>query len=144
MNNKKFGIESFGQAARYWALACAIVGMWPGMGLARVQGVWDTTALTRIDVTAIAAPGLKPEHIVDISDGTYTFANNGQFRAFTINGKWQQKKNQYTVAIDKAGLERQFKEALQANEPAIVIHQLTLRSRNLTGCENVALIDESR
>lgn len=105
----------------------------PCKGFADVTGVWDTTALTRIDVTPIRAPGLQPGHRVKIYDGNYTFDADTGFNADDIHGTWKQSKKQYTVKINRANLESQFRSSLEENSPGIFIRELRLVKSSLTG-----------
>jgi len=152
--NNKIELKLFKLRGRYWLLACALSGLLPGVGQADVYDTsWDVTGVSRIDVTAIRAPGMIPKHNVNIFDDTYTFAPSG-FTSYGVddgnNGTktiindayWSQKitkkQKQYTVklnAVDALALENQFKENLQADEPGIVIYQIKLISGKLTGVE---------
>lgn len=135
MNHKNAGIKSSNSVAKNWILAIAIAGLLPGMAMAEVAGVWDTTALTRIDVTPIKAPGLIPEHSVEISEGNYNFNAGNSFNAADINGTWKQRKNQYTVTVNRSELESQFRTSLQTNDPNILINQLKLVKSSFSGYE---------
>jgi hypothetical protein len=115
----------------YGILATAITVL-PCTGWADVTGGWDTTALTRIDVTPIKAPGLQPEHRVEINDGSYTFDADFGFSAGDIQGRWQQRKSKYTVNVNRANLESQFRKSLEENSPGIIVTVKLLKS-SLTG-----------
>ncbi len=115
----------------YGILATAIAVL-PCTGWADVTGGWDTTALTRIDVTPIKAPGLQPEHRVEIYDGSYTFDGDFGFSAGDIQGRWQQRKTKYTVNVNRANLESQFRESLEENSPGIDV-KVKLLKITLTG-----------
>jgi hypothetical protein len=115
----------------YGILATAIAVL-PCTGWADVTGGWDTTALTRIDVTPIKAPGLQPEHRVEIYDGSYTFDADFGFSAGDIQGRWQQRKTKYTVNVNRANLESQFRESLEENSPGIDV-KVKLLKITLTG-----------
>ncbi len=106
-----------------------------GMSHAQVSGDWDTTALTRIDVIPLDAPGLIPEHTVDTSKGIYQFAVNGEFNAGDIAGVWRQRTNQYTVKVDRSQLENQFRDSIQENDLDVIIHQLKLVKSSFSGME---------
>jgi hypothetical protein len=154
MNNKNTTIKKPGAAVRQWVWVCTVAALLPGVGRSDVSDtVWDVTGVSRIDVTAIKAPGLIPGHTVDIFDDSYTFAPSG-FKTigvddgnggttFIINDAyWTQKitkkQTQYTVKLDQVdalALENQFKETLKKNDPTIVIYQLKLLSGKLTGYE---------
>ncbi|KJV07226.1 hypothetical protein [Methylocucumis oryzae] len=99
---------------------------------ARVQGQWDTTTLSRIDVTAINAPHLTPEHYVDIADGTYHFWSNAQFTAGEIKGRWQESNNKYSVTVNKSWLEQQFINRLESN-PGVFVNEVTLLQSSFSG-----------
>lgn len=154
MNNKNTVIKKPGAARRPWILACAMAGLLPGVGRADVYDTaWDVTGVSRIDVTAIKAPGLIPEHTVNIFDDSYTFAPSG-FQTFGVkdghgvttfiinDAYWSEKitrkQTQYTVKLDQVdalALENQFKKTLKEQEPTIDIYQLKLLSSKLTGYE---------
>lgn len=115
-------------------LLCGILWLLPGISQARITGIWNTTALTRVDITAIRAPGLIPEHTVDIADGSYEFGNYGDFNAGDISGFWQQKRNQYSIAVNRYALEDQFRTSLEQT-PGLIVNQVKLLKIKLTGNE---------
>lgn len=119
---------------RTLTLIFTLAGLSPGLVQARVTGVWDTTGLTRIDIAPINAPGLRPEHIVEIADGSYTFGKQGGFRAGDISGRWQQRKTQYTIRVNRLALENQFREGLEQT-PGLIVNRVKLLKSNLSGNE---------
>ena len=118
----------------YGILATAIAVL-PCTGWADVTGGWDTTALTRIDVTPIKAPGLQPAHKVEIYDGSYNFDGDFGFSAGDIQGRWQQRKTKYSVNVNRANLESQFRASLEQSSSGIFINELKLVKSSLTGNE---------
>jgi hypothetical protein len=116
-----------------YGILATTIAVLPCTGWTDVTGRWDTTALTRIDVTPIKAPGLRPEHRVEIYDGSYTFDGDFGFSAGDIQGRWQQRKSKYTVDVNRANLESQFRKSLEENSPGIYIKELKLVKRSLTG-----------
>lgn len=119
---------------RTLTLIFTLAALSPGLVQARVTGVWDTTGLTRIDIAPINAPGLRPEHIVEIADGSYTFGKQGAFRAGDISGRWQQRKTQYTIRVNRLALENQFREGLEQT-PGLIVNRVKLLKSNLSGNE---------
>lgn len=133
--NNKITTKAYGMTGRR-ACASVVAGLLQFNGLAwakDVSGVWDVTVITRTDVVPIKAPGLIPEHTVSITDDTYTFSGDGSFTSFGVDGWWTQRKSQYTVSLNAMDLESQFRDSLQQAEPGIVIYQLKLLSRKLSG-----------
>lgn len=122
------------RVSRILTLIVAIAGTLPSVTQAQVNGVWDTTALTRIDITAIKAPGLIPEHSIEIADGHYDFGDDGRFSAGDIDGFWRQKQRQYSVAIDRLALERLFREALEQT-PGLIVNQVKLLKGKIAGTQ---------
>lgn len=121
-----------------WPKALALGGMMLFSSLAAawdVSGNWNVTVLTRTDVVPIKAPGLIPEHTVAIADDTYTFYDDGAFSTYGVEGWWTQRKSQYSISVNAMDLENQFRQSLRDAEPGIVIHQLKLLSRKLSGNE---------
>jgi len=108
--------------------------LYSGMVQARVTGNWNTTALTRIDVTAIDAPGLTPTHVVEIADGGYRFKTTGGFVAGEIKGSWQEIDNQYTVTVYRAYLEEQFRLKLE-KIPGMIVNDIDLVKSSFQGSE---------
>jgi hypothetical protein len=106
MQKKKFLISGLG--------ILPVICLLPTLVCAQVTGVWNTTALTRLDVTAIKAPGLKAEHTVDIADSTYSYRIDGSFVAGDITGSWIQNKLQYTIKVNKLILENVYRQMLEA------------------------------
>ncbi len=135
MNHKYRGIKLFRVVAKPWVLTCAIAGFCADTALADLAGAWKTTALSRVDVTPINAPGLIPEHRVAVYDGQYTFYDDGSFNAEQIDSTWRQKKKQYTVKVNRFSLENQFRESLRAEAPGIEIRHLKLVKSSFTGYE---------
>lgn len=119
-------------SGRSWFLTAAVAAL-PCTGFADVTGVWDTTALIRTDVTPIKAPGLQPEHRVEIYDGNYTFDADTGFNADDIHGSWKQVKKKYTVKVNRANLESQFRSSLEESSPDIFIKELRLVKSSLSG-----------
>lgn len=112
----------------------AVVCLLPGLAMAQVTGLWNTTGLTRVDVTAIQAPGLVSEHTVEVADSTYQFNVNGDFVAGDISGKWFQRKNQYNVAVDHIALENQYRQSLEKTS-GMVVNQVKLVKSKLAGSQ---------
>lgn len=121
-----------------WPIAGALAGLMQFSGMAwawDVSGVWNVTVQTRTDVVPIRAPGLIPDHTVSIADDTYSFYDDGSFSTYGIDGGWTQNKSQYTVVTNAMDLENQFRDSLKQSEPGIVINQLKLLSRKISGNE---------
>lgn len=135
MNRKNTAVQSKSSFTR-WPLALVAAGLLQFSSVANawdVSGIWDVTVLTRTDVVPIKAPGLIPEHTVSIADDTYTFSRDGRFETYGIDGWWTQKRSQYNISVTPYELESQFRDSLQQAEPGIVIYQLKLLSRKLSG-----------
>lgn len=98
-----------------------LVWVWllPGLANAQVTGVWDTTTLSRLDITAIRAPGLVPSYSVEIADGNYQFNASGSFVAGDVTGTWKQTRKQYKVRVNRFGLENQFRQLLESKGMAV-------------------------
>ncbi len=111
-----------------------VICLLPGLVMAQVTGIWNTTGLTRVDVTAIKALNLVPEHTVEVADSSYEFKVNGDFVAGDIRGKWLQRKNQYNVAIDRLALENQYRLSLEQT-PGLVVNQIKLVKTKLAGSQ---------
>ncbi len=122
------------KVSRALTLIFTFAGLSPSMVQAQVTGVWDTTGLTRIDIAAINAPDVRPEHTVEIADGSYTFGKRGGFRAGDISGMWQEQKTQYTVRVNRLALENQFREGLEQT-PGLIVNQIKLLKSKLSGNE---------
>jgi hypothetical protein len=130
--NNNFNYHRFGKA--FLALGFGLVLSFPSLVQAQVKGLWDTTALTKIDVTAINAPKLVPEHNASITDGSYLFKANGGFVAGEIKGTWKAAKNQYNVNVDVPFLENSFRAKLEKT-PGIVVNDVVLQKRIFKGIE---------
>jgi hypothetical protein len=107
---------------------------------AQVTGDWETTALTRVDIAAIQAPGLTPQRTVDIADGEYRFEVDGGFAAGDIQGSWTQKNAKYSVAPNRTALENQFRLNIENAPPAdgdppVVVNDLRLLSVKFAGAQ---------
>jgi len=111
----------------------ALFTLLPVQANAQIAGVWNTTGLTKTDVTAIKAPGLVPEHYVDIADDTYNFNSDTSFVGGQIAGFWKQRKAVYTVTVNKQGLESQYRQALLAQN--ISVNSVKLTKNSFTGTE---------
>ncbi|MEQ1529501.1 MAG: hypothetical protein ABL925_09305 [Methylococcales bacterium] len=116
--------------------AVALICLLPGIASAQVTGVWETTGLTRVDITPIKAPLLRPEHTVDIADSTYNFNADSSFLSYQISGSWKQKpnKNQYIITANKSALENLFRKSLEDSQ-TVFVNQLKLVKSTLTGLE---------
>ena len=119
-------------------LVCAFVWIFPGLAQAQAQaqvtGIWNTTGLTRVDVSAIKSPGLVPGHTVEIDDGTYDFNVNGSFTAGAIVGTWTQKKNQYAVTVSRVALENLYRQRLEET-PGLIVNQIKLVKTKVSGSQ---------
>lgn len=114
--------------------AAVIAGLLSGAAQADVTGIWDTTALIRTDITAIKSPGLVPSRFVEIYDGPYEFNANGTFVAGDVNGLWKQKKNQYTVTVNRSALEDIYRQSLEQN-PGMTVNQVKLVKTKFSGAQ---------
>lgn len=112
-------------------LVLAVAWLLPGAAHAQVTGAWNTTGLTRTDVTPIKAPGLQPEHTVDIADSSYNFKVDTRFVAGDITGTWKQRKNQYTIIPNRLGLENLFRQSLE--NQGLIVHQIKMVKSRLIG-----------
>ncbi len=131
--NSQKGVSNMNKVSRTLTLIFTLAGLFlPGMVQARVTGIWDTTGLTRIDIVAINGPGVRPEHTVEIADGSYTFGKRGNFRAGDISGLWQQQKTQYTVRVNRLALENKFRKGLEQT-PGLIVNQVKLLKSRLSG-----------
>lgn len=106
----------------------------------QATGDWETTALTRIDIVAIQAPGLIPRHTVDITDGNYRFAVDGSFSAGDIQGVWTQKGAKYLVAPNRVALQNQFRLNIENTPPAegeepVTVNDVRLLDVKFTGVQ---------
>lgn len=143
MNNESTKTNAITSIARRWALACAVIGLIPGIGQADVwDTIWDITGVSRSDVTAIKAPGMIPEHTVDIFDDSYNFNADGTFPILGVNAGWTQKtskgQTQYSVSFDQydvVDLENIYRDKLEKSDPNITVHQVKLLSRKVAGSE---------
>ncbi|MCX7096789.1 MAG: hypothetical protein NTV43_02655 [Methylococcales bacterium] len=132
--NIKLGNTPHYKASVKLALIFTLAWLLPSTVVAQVTGIWDTTALTRFDVTAIKAPGLVPEHSVSIADGAYEFGVNGHFTAGEISGVWRQKNSNYMVTADRFALENQYRLALEST-PGMIVKQVKLLNSKLAGSQ---------
>ncbi len=129
--NKNAFITNTRQLFINLALVMAVTGVLPSTVYAQVTGVWNTTGLTRIDVYAIKAPGLRPEHTVDIADSTYNFNVDTGFVSGDIVGTWRQRGSQYTIRANRLALENLFRQSLESQ--GLFVKQVQLFKSKLLG-----------